>query len=103
MVGTRKLARLLGHAEAARAKVLLVGDPCQLPEIDAGGAEACGPASAPATSPTTAVRPTPWNATPWPSSGAATPIKRWTRTSSTTASTTLPAIARHASCSSTSG
>jgi conjugative relaxase-like TrwC/TraI family protein len=38
MVGTRKLDRLLGRAEAARAKVVLVGDPCQLPEIDAGGA-----------------------------------------------------------------
>ncbi len=38
MVGTRKLARLLDHAEAAGAKVVLVGDPCQLPEIDAGGA-----------------------------------------------------------------
>ncbi|MGH9227241.1 MAG: ATP-dependent DNA helicase [Acidimicrobiales bacterium] len=38
MVGTRKLARLLAHAEAAQAKVVLVGDPCQLPEIDAGGA-----------------------------------------------------------------
>ena len=38
MVGTRKLARLLADAEAARAKVVLVGDPCQLPEIDAGGA-----------------------------------------------------------------
>jgi len=38
MVGTRKLARLLDHAEAANAKVVLVGDPCQLPEIDAGGA-----------------------------------------------------------------
>jgi conjugative relaxase-like TrwC/TraI family protein len=38
MVGTRKLARLLARAEAARAKVVLVGDPCQLPEIDAGGA-----------------------------------------------------------------
>ena len=38
MVGTRKLVRLLAHAEAADAKVVLVGDPCQLPEIDAGGA-----------------------------------------------------------------
>ncbi|MGQ0431364.1 MAG: MobF family relaxase [Microthrixaceae bacterium] len=38
MVGTRKLARLLTHAEHADAKVVLVGDPCQLPEIDAGGA-----------------------------------------------------------------
>jgi conjugative relaxase-like TrwC/TraI family protein len=38
MVGSRKLDRLLGRAEAARAKVVLVGDPCQLPEIDAGGA-----------------------------------------------------------------
>ena len=38
MVGTRKLLRLLDHAEHARAKVVLVGDPCQLPEIEAGGA-----------------------------------------------------------------
>lgn len=38
MVGTRKLARLLGHTETADAKVVLVGDPCQLPEIEAGGA-----------------------------------------------------------------
>ncbi len=37
MVGTRKLLRLLDHAEHARAKVVLVGDPCQLPEIEAGG------------------------------------------------------------------
>ena len=37
MVGTRKLARLLAHAEGAGAKVVLVGDPCQLPEIEAGG------------------------------------------------------------------
>lgn len=38
MVGTRKLARLLDHAHQAGAKVVLVGDPCQLPEIEAGGA-----------------------------------------------------------------
>ncbi|MBA2283327.1 MAG: relaxase domain-containing protein [Acidimicrobiia bacterium] len=38
MVGTRALARLVEHATAAGAKVLLVGDPGQLPEIDAGGA-----------------------------------------------------------------
>lgn len=37
MVGTRKLARLLAHAKAGGAKVVLVGDPCQLPEIEAGG------------------------------------------------------------------
>ncbi len=37
MAGTRQLAELLDHAEAARAKVVLVGDPYQLPEIDAGG------------------------------------------------------------------
>ena len=37
MVGTRKLARLLDHAETAGTKVVLVGDPCQLPEIEAGG------------------------------------------------------------------
>jgi len=37
MVGTRQLARLLDHAEAQAVKVVLVGDPHQLPEIDAGG------------------------------------------------------------------
>ncbi|MFP5254487.1 MAG: MobF family relaxase [Acidimicrobiia bacterium] len=37
MAGTRKLARLLAHAQASGAKVVLVGDPCQLPEIEAGG------------------------------------------------------------------
>ena len=38
MIGTRKLNRLLDHAGQARAKVVLIGDPCQLPEIEAGGA-----------------------------------------------------------------
>lgn len=38
MVDTRTLRRILGHADAAQAKVLLVGDHHQLPEIDAGGA-----------------------------------------------------------------
>ncbi len=37
MVGTRTLGRLLDHAERAHAKVVLVGDPRQLPEIEAGG------------------------------------------------------------------
>jgi Ti-type conjugative transfer relaxase TraA len=37
MIGTRQLARLLDHAEAQSVKVVLVGDPRQLPEIDAGG------------------------------------------------------------------
>ncbi len=38
MIGTRKLARLLDHAHQVQAKVVLVGDPHQLPEIEAGGA-----------------------------------------------------------------
>ncbi len=38
MIGTRKLNRLLDHAGHARAKLVLIGDPCQLPEIEAGGA-----------------------------------------------------------------
>jgi conjugative relaxase-like TrwC/TraI family protein len=38
MAGTRDLAELLDYADAAYAKVVLVGDPHQLPEIDAGGA-----------------------------------------------------------------
>jgi hypothetical protein len=37
MVGTRKLARLLDHANRAEAKVVLVGDDRQLSSIDAGG------------------------------------------------------------------
>ena len=37
MVGSRKLARLLEHAEQARAKVVLVGDDRQLAAFDAGG------------------------------------------------------------------
>jgi conjugative relaxase-like TrwC/TraI family protein len=38
MVETRKLARLLAHAEHWQAQVVLVGDPHQLPEVGAGGA-----------------------------------------------------------------
>ena len=37
MVGSRKLARLLDHAQQAKAKVVLVGDDRQLAAIDAGG------------------------------------------------------------------
>jgi conjugative relaxase-like TrwC/TraI family protein len=37
MVGSRKLARLLEHAQHAKAKVVLVGDDRQLAAIDAGG------------------------------------------------------------------
>lgn len=37
MVGTRQLAELTAHATENRAKLVLVGDPRQLPEIDAGG------------------------------------------------------------------
>jgi conjugative relaxase-like TrwC/TraI family protein len=37
MVGTRALAPLLDEAASAGAKVILVGDPKQLPEIEAGG------------------------------------------------------------------
>jgi len=38
MVGSRTLARILDVAERDRAKVVLVGDPRQLPEIESGGA-----------------------------------------------------------------
>jgi conjugative relaxase-like TrwC/TraI family protein len=37
MAGTRTLAPILAAADRAGAKVVLVGDPRQLPEIDAGG------------------------------------------------------------------
>jgi conjugative relaxase-like TrwC/TraI family protein len=37
MVGSRKLVRLLEHAQQAQAKVVLVGDDRQLAPIDAGG------------------------------------------------------------------
>ncbi len=38
MVGTRSLAGLVGRCDAAGAKLVLVGDHRQLPEIEAGGA-----------------------------------------------------------------
>ncbi len=38
MVGTRQLERILAHADRARAKVVLVGDPEQLQAIEAGAA-----------------------------------------------------------------
>ena len=37
MVDSRTLARLIAHAEAAEAKLVLIGDPEQLGEIEAGG------------------------------------------------------------------
>lgn len=37
MVGTEHLARVIGHAEEAGAKLVLVGDPEQLGSIEAGG------------------------------------------------------------------
>jgi conjugative relaxase-like TrwC/TraI family protein len=38
MADTRQLAWLATHAAAAQAKLVLVGDPDQIPEVDAGGA-----------------------------------------------------------------
>jgi Ti-type conjugative transfer relaxase TraA len=38
LVGSRQLGRVLAHAEAAQAKVVLVGDPEQLQAIEAGAA-----------------------------------------------------------------
>jgi conjugative relaxase-like TrwC/TraI family protein len=38
MVGTRKLARLLGYADRAGSKVVMIGDDRQLASIDTGGA-----------------------------------------------------------------
>ena len=38
MVGTRDLAKVVDLAHESGAKVILIGDPRQLPEIDAGGA-----------------------------------------------------------------
>ena len=49
MIGTRKLARLLDHAERADAKVVLVGDHRQLPEIETGGAFAALARTVPAS------------------------------------------------------
>lgn len=50
MVGTRMFARITEHVSEARAKLILVGDPKQLPAIEAGGpfealAEQCGAAT----------------------------------------------------------
>ena len=41
MVDTRRLHRLVDHAQRAGAKVVLVGDHHQLPAVEAGGAFAC--------------------------------------------------------------
>ena len=38
MVGTRDMARLMETTKESGAKLVLVGDPRQLPEIEAGGA-----------------------------------------------------------------
>ena len=38
MAGSRPLAELAGHADRSAAKLVLVGDDRQLPEIEAGGA-----------------------------------------------------------------
>ncbi len=43
MIGTRKLARLHAHAHHAHTKVVLVGDPRQLPEIEAGACSSPSP------------------------------------------------------------
>lgn len=48
MVGTRKLARLAAAAGHARAKLVLVGDPAQLPELEAGGVLAALASAGPA-------------------------------------------------------
>jgi conjugative relaxase-like TrwC/TraI family protein len=37
MVGTRALVDLISRVHAAKAKAVLIGDACQLPEIEAGG------------------------------------------------------------------
>lgn len=37
MVDSRAMARLIDHAQAAEAKLVLIGDPAQLGEIEAGG------------------------------------------------------------------
>lgn len=37
MVGTRALVDMVGRVHAAQAKIVLIGDACQLPEIEAGG------------------------------------------------------------------
>ena len=46
MVDSANLARLIDHADAAEAKLVLVGDPAQLGEIEAGGLFARDRASA---------------------------------------------------------
>src|SRR5438270_6802287 len=38
MADTRQLSALASYTAAARAKLVLVGDPDQIPEVDAGGA-----------------------------------------------------------------
>ena len=55
MVGTRQLAELISLTQAHQMKLVLVGDPHQLPEIDAGGLFAALPTLPAATCPETYV------------------------------------------------
>ena len=92
MVGTRKLASLLAHAQTAGTKVVLVGDPCQLPRSRlAAPSPASKTGSAPAASPTIAARPTRGSERRSPSSAPGTPTVPSTPISVMTASTTPPA------------
>ncbi|MHB1533406.1 MAG: AAA family ATPase [Acidimicrobiales bacterium] len=59
MVGTRTLAGLADAVEARQGKLVLVGDPAQLPEIDAGGPSPPWPGSARPSRPSTAASSTP--------------------------------------------
>jgi conjugative relaxase-like TrwC/TraI family protein len=81
MLGSRKLTRLLEHADQAKAKVVLVGDDRQLAAIDAGAASGpCGSASAPASWSSIVGSSRPGNARPSSSSGAGSSTRRWPRT-----------------------
>ena len=82
MVGTRQLARLLELAETSAAKVVLVGDHRQLPEIAAGGAfAALAQRLGPVTLRRNRRQVQRWNAMPWPPCATATPKPRSIATS----------------------
>jgi len=93
MVSTRSLLRIVEQARAARAKVVLVGDPRQLP-----GSKPAAP-SPPSSNVTvtpssrrTGGRANRGSRTPSPSSEKAIPIEPSTSTSATTASSTAPIV-----------
>jgi len=90
IIGTRSLTQLLELTEQQHCKLVLVGDPAQLPELEAVG---CSPPSpndpTPCTSKVITGNARAGNAWPSPPCGAARPVGLWTATTNTGGCTPL--------------